>query len=196
VCTRIAHSSSFILIFDTMEAFNNLIARNAHFASSTFSSGIKMMPSLKTVIIGCVDPRVDPVDLLGLKRGEAAVVRNVGGRINDEVIDTLSILHRVAQKGGGRLGPGWNIIVLHHNDCGITRVVDPPEQLAHYLGVDAAQLDSKAVTDPYASVVMDVAALKASDRLPGGFLVTGLVYDVNTGKIETIVEPQPAPMRS
>jgi carbonic anhydrase len=148
-----------------------------------------MMPSIKTVIITCLDPRVGPEDVLGLKLGEAAIIRNVGGRVNKQVIQELSFINRIATKVGGQLGVGWNIIILHHTDCGITRLVEPPEQLAHYLNVDAAHLDSKEVLDPYASIALDVAAIKDSTELPGGYLITGLVYDIHTGKAKIVVDP-------
>jgi hypothetical protein len=45
------------------------------------------------------------------------------------------------------------------------------------------------ITDPYKAVAVDVAALKANPLLPGGFLVTGLCYDVTTGRIEIVVPP-------
>jgi carbonic anhydrase len=67
---------------------DTLTRRNEAFASSRFSRGLKIVPSLKTLIVGCVDPRVDPVDVLGLALGEAAVIRNVGGRVTPDVIET------------------------------------------------------------------------------------------------------------
>src|SRR5208337_2317033 len=71
----------------------------------------------------------------------------------------------------------------HHPPC------PPPELLAKYLGVAPADLDALAIADPHKAVAVDVAALKANPLLPGGFLVTGLVYDVTTGRIEIVVPP-------
>jgi carbonic anhydrase len=82
-------------------------------------------------------------------------------------------------------------IVLHHTDCGITRLTRAPELLAGYLGVAPAHLDGLAISDPHAAVAVDVAALKANPLLPGDFLVTGVVYDVTTGRVETVVAPAP-----
>ena len=62
------------------------------------------------------------------------------------------------------------------------------------LSASAEALDALAITDPYAAVAIDVAALKANPKLPATFMVTGLVYDVATGLIETVVPP--APLRS
>lgn len=164
-----------------------LSRQNEVFAHTRFSADLKIMPSLKTLIIGCVDSRVDPVDIFGLEPGEAAVIRNVGGRVTQNVIQTMGILRAVSQANGGETGPGWNLVVLHHTDCGIKCLSHAQEQLANYLAVDAAALDGLAINDPHAAVAIDVAALKAHPKLPGGFLVTGLVYDVATGKVETVV---------
>jgi carbonic anhydrase len=100
------------------------------------------MPSLKTMIIGCVDPRVDPFDIFGLAPGEAPVIRNVGGRITPATLQTMAMLRIVAKASGGEIGPGWNLIVLHHTDCGINCLVSLPgaalEVLRRRLGRESA----------------------------------------------------------
>lgn len=173
-----------------MTVIDDLIQRNKAFASNDFNAGLKMMPSMKTVVIGCVDPRVDPVDVLGLKHGEAAVIRNVGGRINPATLQNMAVVRSVAQAQGKEVGPGWNLIVLHHTDCGITPCMHhAPELLAKNLGVTVADLENLAIADPYAAVAIDVAAIKANPQLPAEFIVTGMVYDVATGLVETVVPP-------
>ncbi len=102
-----------------MAVIDTLNQRNTAFALAGFHPELKILPSLKTMIIGCVDPRVDPFDLLGLKPGEAAIIRNVGGRVVPSTLETLAMLRVVSQVCGGDLGPGWNLIVLHPTDCGI-----------------------------------------------------------------------------
>jgi len=170
-----------------MSVIETLTQRNEAFASSRFSADLKIMPSMKTMIIGCVDPRVDPVDIFGLAPGEAAVIRNVGGRITPATLQTMAML-RIVANASGDIAAGWNLIVLHHNDCGITTcLARSPELLAKYFGVAPADLDALAIADPHKAVAVDVAALKANPLLPGGLLVTGLVYDVTTGRIEIVV---------
>lgn len=172
-----------------MDIIDTLSARNARFADEAFKPDLKMMPSNGTIVVGCVDPRVDPAFVLGLEQGEAAVIRNVGGRVDPALLDTLEIL-RVVAKAGGREGGIRNLVLLHHTDCGIIgchRLA--PDLLARHLGTDTATLDSFAVDDPHAAVAHDVAALRASAQLPGTMIVSGLVYDVATGLIETVVPP-------
>jgi carbonic anhydrase len=173
------------------DTVTTLTARNADFAQHGFVRGASMMPTLKTMVIGCVDPRVDPAHVLGLANGDALVIRNIGGRYSPATLQTMATLRMIAQAEGAAPGPGWNLIVLQHTDCGITRLGGHPEVLATTFGVDEADLPAKAVDDPRAAVAVDVAAIKDNPFLPADFIVSGLVYDVRTGLIETVVAPSP-----
>lgn len=171
-----------------MDFLQRLTERNAAFAETGFSAGLKIIPSQKTLILGCVDPRVDPMDVLGLEPGEAAVIRNVGGRVNPALFETMAILGTVSKVGGAAVGLGWNLIVLHHTDCGISGCYHhAPALLAKHMGVAETALAALEIDDPYKAVAVDVAALKANPNLPGGVTVTGLVYDVATGRVTTAV---------
>jgi carbonic anhydrase len=169
-----------------MNTTHDWTTRNAAFADGGFESALRMMPSLRTIVIGCVDPRVDPTDVLGLAQGEVAAIRNVGGRVTPEVLDELAMLRAVTRAAGADLGDGWELVVLHHTDCGITRLIDKPEMLAPFFGIDVERLADKSVADPRAAIIVDVAALRSESRIPG-VSVSGLVYDVATGLIETVV---------
>jgi len=168
---------------------STLTTRNADFARHGFVPGRSMMPTLKTLVIGCVDPRVDPAHVLGLADGDALVIRNIGGRWTPGALQTMATLRAIAEAEGATPGPGWNLIVLQHTDCGITRLGGQPDLLAGTFGIDAADLPAKAAGDPRAAVAVDVAEIKANPFLPADFIVSGLVYDVRTGLIETVTAP-------
>ena len=173
-----------------MTYFESLATRNAEFAAEKFQPELKMLPHKRAVIIGCVDPRVDPVEIFKLEQGEAAVIRNVGGRVNEEIVETIDILGTVAKVAGKEVGEGWNLVVLHHTDCGIKGCYKhAPDLIAKYMQVPTEKLEDLAVMDPYTAVEIDVNALKEASKVPSGFTVAGLVYDVATGKIETVVPP-------
>jgi carbonic anhydrase len=174
-----------------MDFFETMLERNTRFAETEFAPELKILPSTGTIVLGCVDPRVDPTIVLGLKQGEVAVIRNVGGRVNKPLMETLAIL-RVVAKAAGREGGGRNLVLLHHTDCGIIGCYHhAPELLAQFFGVDVAELDEAEITDPYKSVVRDISTLKANTQMPDGVVVSGLVYDVKTGRVETVVPPAP-----
>ena len=142
---------------------------------------------MRTVIVGCVDGRVDPAEVLELEQGEAVVIRNVGGRVNAALYETLEILQVVASAAGKPLGEGWNLIVLHHTNCGIVPCFKhAPDLLAKNLSVSTSDLDHMAIADPYEAVRLDAAMLVSSDRLPAGLIVSGMVYDVATGRLSEV----------
>jgi carbonic anhydrase len=177
-----------------MEFIEQLAGRNARFAETAFVPDLKMMPSTGTIVVGCVDPRVDPAAILGLEQGEAAVIRNVGGRVTKNLIETLDVLRAVAQ-AAGRPGGVRNLILLHHTDCGIIGCYhQAPEVLARHMGVEVGELEDLAITDPYKAVARDISTLAANEQIAGATVVTGLVYDVATGLIEVAIPP--APLRS
>jgi carbonic anhydrase len=174
-----------------MTTFDTLLERNQDFASHHFLKDLPLMPTLRTMIIGCVDPRVDPALLLGLKPGEVVVIRNIGGRITPGTLQTMGMLNRVAQEAGNIPAGAFHIIILQHTQCGIAHLEGNPDMLANYFGISKEGLKAKAITDPRAAVAVDIAALKAIPALPGGWLVSGLVYDVTTGLIDVVVPPAP-----
>lgn len=166
-----------------------LIRKNNAFAEAHDVAGLSMLPSGRTMILGCVDPRVDPAVVLGLQLGEAVVIRNIGGRITPSVLRTLALLAAIARSGGTQPGPGWNLVVIHHTDCGIGRLLDHPDALAAELGTGPDALDRDSISDPRASLTVDLATLRANPLLPRGLIVSGLLYDTANGRLETVVAP-------
>src|SRR5258706_926902 len=137
-----------------MDRFKTLIERNHDFAEPYFTSGLRLMPTLRTMVIPCADPRVDPAHLLGLEQGEALVLRNIGGRITPSTLQAMGMLQTIAQVEGINPNGPFDLIVLHHTDCGITRLEGKTEMLAGYFGIDPATVASKAVSDPHAAVAI------------------------------------------
>jgi carbonic anhydrase len=185
-----------------MNYLDQFLERNKDFAAQQSADGTLMpslpvaLPSVKAVIIGCADMRVDPDQLLELQPGEAVVIRNIGGRVTPGLLEQLGLLGQIGAIARAIPGGGgeFHLIVLHHTDCGITRLARETSMLAHYFEIPESEVAAKSVTDPHASVKMDVAALREIQALPAPWLISGLVYDVSTGLIEVVIPP--APIRS
>ena len=178
-----------------MNNLDGMLERNRVFAAQQSAAGTLMpwlpraLPKVKAVIIGCADMRVDPADILGTGPGEAVVMRNIGGRITPGLLEQLGMLGRIGQVAGENPGGGgeFHLIVLHHTDCGITRLANDTTMLANYFQVKEAEVNAKAVTKPREAVAIDVALLRTVSALPSQWLVSGLVYDVTTGLVEVVV---------
>jgi len=180
----------------TIDTLDILVQRNQEFATHRFVAGLPMRPTLRTMIIGCADPRVDPVHILGLEPGEAVVLRNVGGRVTPGTLQLLTMLLQVPTGANANANANANaspfqLIALHHTDCGITRLASNTEMIAEYFGVPPAELPAKAIADPRAAVASDIAMLRAIPEVPSAILGSGLVYDTETGLIDVVVPLAP-----
>jgi carbonic anhydrase len=162
---------------------DELLQRNARFAAGGAFAGLPFPTNRMLRVVGCVDSRVDPSHVLGLALGDAVVMRNIGGRITPATLRSWALLGRLGQGHP----PAGIMVILHHTDCGIRRLADYPEQLAEFFEIPEADLDGKAVSDPYAAIRIDVGI--ARQALPPSLLVSGLVYDVSTGLVEVVVPP-------
>jgi carbonic anhydrase len=182
-----------------MNSFDSMLERNKDFAAQQSAAGTLMpslpraLPNVKAIVIGCADMRADPAHVLGIKPGEAVVIRNIGGRITPGLLEQLGLLGRICEFAGEIPGGGgeFHIIVLHHTDCGMTRLAGDPAMVAHYFQIQEGEIKTKAVTDPRAAVTVDVATLRAIPALPAQWLISGLVYDVATGLVDLVVPPAP-----
>jgi len=182
-----------------MNNLDHLLQRNKEFAAQQSAKGtlmpslLRAMPNVKAIIIGCADMRVDPAHVLGIKPGEAVVLRNIGGRITPGLLEQLGLLGRIGELAGEIPGGGgeFHLVVLQHTNCGMTRLAGDPAKLARYFQVREGELKTKAVTDPRAAIAIDVAALREIPALPGAWLISGLLYDVATGLVEIVVAPAP-----
>src|SRR5580692_1783874 len=177
-----------------MTTLDSMLERNKDFAASQSAAREPMpraLPNVKAIIIGCADMRVDPAHVLGIKPGEAVVMRNIGGRITPGLLEQLGMLGRIGAVAGAIPGGGgeFHLIVLQHTNCGITYIAGETEMLTHYFQMPEGELKKKRVTDPRAAVASDVALLRAIPALPREWLISGLVYDVATGLVEIVVPP-------
>jgi carbonic anhydrase len=169
---------------------DELLQRNRRFAESHEPQAT--LPRLRTCVVSCPDPRVDPAQVLGLELGDAAVVRAAAGRISPIVLQQLLFL----QATGAAVGAGdgaFELVLMQHTDCGIRHFTGPDQRdgLAAFLGCTVEELDEKAVTDPYAAVRVDIEALAANPLIPDTLSVTGIVYDVDSGRVELVERRAP-----
>jgi carbonic anhydrase len=183
----------------SMSNLDVMLKRNKEYAAQRSEPGALMaqsLPNVKAVIVGCADMRVDPAHVLGIKPGEAVVMRNIGGRITPGLLEQLSMLGRIGEVTGALPGGGgeFHLIVLQHTDCGITRLAKDTSMLAHYFQIQEREVAARSILNPRAAVAIDVAALRAVPALPGEWLISGLVYDIATGLVDVAVPA--APIRS
>ena len=98
-----------------MTVTDEYLANNEAYAS-TFNGPLPLPPSKHVAVVACMDARLDVYRILGLKDGEAHVIRNAGGVVTADEIRSLAISQRL-------LGT-TEIILIHHTDCGMLTFTD------------------------------------------------------------------------
>jgi len=162
-----------------MSTTEEYLANNAAYAA-TFTGPLPMPPSRHVAVVACMDARLDVYSILGLKNGEAHVIRNAGGVITDDQLRSLAISQRL-------LGT-WEIILIHHTDCGMLTFTDDAlkRSIQDESGIKPA-FSLEAFPDLDEDVRQSIARIKASPFVPHKHAIRGFVFDVATGKLSEVV---------
>ena len=181
-----------------MTRMTPLLERNEQFAR-TYTPVPLGLPAAQVLVVTCLDHRVDPAIVLGLRLGDAPVIRNAGGRVTPAVIDDLAYLAFLAGElfgGQDAADTLFEVAIVHHTQCGTGFLADPAyrHRAAEATGISEADLAAAAVADPYDTVQADVERLLADPKLSPKVSVSGHVYDIATGRVTTVLDaryPQP-----
>jgi carbonic anhydrase len=170
------------------------LERNRTFAAGGGHKGAVVFPNLRLFVVTCLDPRVDPAHFLGLGLGDAMVVRNVGGRVTREVVNDIAFIGQLVS-GALPEGPLFEVAVIHHTQCGSGVLADDTFRRAYAerIGAEESTLREHAVLDPEATVTRDVERLRAAPAISPRVTVSGHVYDVVSGLVETILPADSRP---
>ena len=169
-----------------------LLERNRAFANDPGARqgmpALPFIPNLNLYIVTCIDCRVDPAQVLGVKLGEALVQRNIGGRITPAIIADIACAGYLAGTKAPE-GPHLEVAIIHHTDCGSTLLAD--DELRHgfaqRIGADERALADTPVLDPARTVQTDVNRVLWAEEVPQNVRVSGHVYDIGTGLVTTVV---------
>ena len=163
-----------------MSYFENFLKANQAYVELHGELHLPIKPKTKVAIVTCMDSRLHVAPALGLALGDAHILRNAGGRITEDMLRSLVISQ---QQLGTR-----EIVVLHHTDFGAQTFQnkDFQEHLKRELGVDVSNQDFLPFQDIDESVREDMRLLKDSPLIPDDVVISGAVYDVDTGRMIVI----------
>ena len=163
-----------------MSYFENFLKANQAYVELHGDLHLSIKPKTKVAIVTCMDSRLHVAPALGLALGDAHILRNAGGRVTDDMIRSLVISQ---QQMGTR-----EIVVLHHTDCGAQTFQNEEfqEHLKAELGVDVSDQDFLPFQDVEESVREDMQLLRESPLIPDDVVISGAVYDVDTGRMTEV----------
>jgi carbonic anhydrase len=169
-------------------SIESALERNRAFVAAGGHEGAVVFPKLRLFVITCLDPRVDPAHFLGLGLSDAIVVRNVGGRVTPEVINDVAFIGQIAENVLPD-GPLFEAAVIHHTQCGAGALADDGFRhlYAERIGAEESGLRERAVLDAVTTVTRDVERLRSAPAVSPRVRVSGHVYDVVTGLVETVI---------
>ena len=173
-----------------------VLEANARYASDFGDKGkLQLPPARRFAILTCMDARIDPAKLAGLREGDAHVIRNAGGRASDDAIRSLVISYKLL---GTR---EW--FVIHHSNCGMelfadetmrdllrsslkTSSYDGKQWRDGQAGAGSSQgdfIDWLTIRDQPESVATDVERIRTHPLVPRDIPIYGYIYQVETGRL-------------
>jgi carbonic anhydrase len=159
-----------------MSVVDEVTAANELYASGFEKGELPMPPARGFAVVTCMDARLDPAAFLGLEEGDAHVIRNAGGLVNDETVRSLLISHHL-------LGT-QEAVVVGHTDCGMLTFTN--SDLHEKLGPESEGIDFQPFPDVAERVRQSVETIRSHPLLPDSFEASGVVYDVRSGRIEPV----------
>jgi carbonic anhydrase len=167
-----------------MSVIDELVAANREFETRFNYGHLPRRPSRQVAVLTCIDARVDLYALVGLKPGEANLIRNAGGRAADAIRSLVVAVTLLGIR---------EIAVVHHTDCGLASFGndDIRQRLAEDVGPDAADaasdVDFLPISDLDASIGEDIALIRACPMIPDDIIVRGFVYHVENGHLREVI---------
>ena len=159
------------------------MSNNAEVASQLSEADISGRPTKEVAIVACMDGRIEPATVLGLRPGEAHVIRNAGGVVTEDVIRSLIVSQRTL---GTR-----EVMLIQHTDCGMNRLDE--EALVAEIENDVSDRPSfslGAFSDLEAHVRESLTRIRDCRFLIHTGSVRGFVYDVETCRLHEVCRPE------
>jgi len=159
-----------------VSAADDLIRANSLYASYFTKGDLSAPPARRFAVVTCMDARIDPAKALFLEEGDAHVIRNAGALVTDDVLRSLAISH-------WELGTE-EVVVIGHTRCGLLTLEN--DELRAKIGGAAGRVDFLPFRDLDASIREGIRRVRESPLLPESFEASGLVYEVETGRVRSV----------
>jgi carbonic anhydrase len=161
----------------TDDDFADLLAANAAYAEDFADGGFDGVAHAGVAIVTCMDSRIVPLEMVGLRYGDAKIFRNPGGRVTPQALEALVL-------GVHLLGVD-RILVVPHTRCAMASSTEAElhERVSASAGLDASWQPFHVVADQLAALEEDVLRVRAHPLIPDRVKVGGFLYDVDTGRL-------------
>ncbi|CAB4865785.1 MAG: carbonic anhydrase [Actinobacteria bacterium] len=162
------------------DEFSDALAANDKYIKDFKYSDLTGVAQKGLAIVTCMDSRINPLSVVGMKSGDAKILRNAGARVTDDVLRTLVLATYL-------LGVK-RILIMPHTNCRMAQVDEAEihREIDSKYGIDTSELEFKTVADQQVALIADVQLVRNYHLLNTGVSVGGAIYDVATGKITPV----------
>ena len=160
--------------------FADLLKANQEFVKNFVPEGLSGRAAQGLAIVTCMDSRIAPLAIVGMKPGDAKILRNAGARVTEDVLRTLVLAtHLLAVN---------RVLVMPHTDCRMASGTEPEihQAILEASGVDTRSMEIRTVTDQRAALELDITRIKTYPLLPKNLQVAGGFYDVKSGRLDLL----------
>lgn len=159
------------------ELFADVLDANAHYVAEFQHSELTGRAVKGLAIVTCIDSRIEPLTIVGMRPGDVKIIRNAGARVTDDVLRTLVLASHL-------LGV-QRVLVMPHTDCKMASGTEPEihDAIFESSGMDTRSIEIRTIRDQEAALQTDVTRIRTFPLLPPGLQVAGAVYDVNSGAV-------------
>jgi carbonic anhydrase len=160
--------------------FDDLLEANRHYRSEIHIPGLEGRAAKGLAIITCIDSRIVPLAMVGLRPGDAKIIRNAGARVTDDALRSLVLAVNL-------LGV-TRVCLVPHTDCAMVGSTEPEirARVEAASGGDASQWTFLSSTDQLTTVRADIERIRTCPLLPGDLDVGAFRLDVHTGALEAM----------
>ena len=161
--------------------FADLLTRNVGYQTQFSHGGFDGIAHAGIAMVTCMDSRIEPLEMIGLRVGDAKIIRTPGGRLtSDALIGCILGVHLLGVK---------RILIVPHTRCAMASGEDADivERVRSATGEDLSDLHLGASTDQYARLTEDVKALRDNPHIGDRAEIGGFLYDVDTGALTQIL---------
>ncbi len=162
------------------DSFKDALEANDEYIKSFKYSDLTGIAQKGLAIVTCMDSRINPLSVVGMKSGDAKILRNAGARVTDDVLRTLVLATYL-------LGVE-RILIMPHTNCRMAQVddVEIHREIDTKHGIDTSEIEFKTVPDQRQALIEDVQKVRSYRLINKDVIVGGAIYDVATGKITPV----------
>lgn len=161
-------------------AFDDLLEANRTFADAFSLKGFDGIAKAGVAVVTCMDSRIDPLGMLGLKPGDAKIFRNPGGRVNEPALEALVLAVHLLNVN--------RIVVIPHTKCAMAAQTedDLHAKINELTGTDSTWQRFHVVDDQRKALRTDLMKVRSHPLIGERAEVGGFIYDVDTGLLKPL----------